>query len=241
MAATTTELLGRIADINNTTVMFLWHATASCSTDRHAAQTRLVEGLRLLTSLCNETGLYADLGEVGSSDFDSFTVTILPLALDEQQSESSQEIFQALFLISRPESLSQANAVAAVLLYNLALLHHSSGEQSGTSRRVGVALKLYQQSRDVLQQIPASVPGSVFHKARNILVAAQLINLAFAHKYFFDRLNATNVFRELAQHVQTAFQSSDENIPREAVSYFEAALLFNLGNLGSGHQPSPAA
>ena len=142
MAATTTELLGRIADINNTTVMFLWHATASCSADRHAAQTRLVEGLRLLTSLCNETGLYADLGEVGSGDSDSFTVTILPLALDEQQSESSQEIFQALFLMSRPESPSQANAVAAVLLYNLALMYHCSGEQSGTSRRVGVALKL---------------------------------------------------------------------------------------------------
>jgi hypothetical protein len=99
-------------------------------------------------------------------------------------------------------------ALGAILLYNLALIHHQAGIATGKSKDLKTALQLYQQSSRQLQIVGAESTASS-ELEYLVLMAAVLHNEHQIHTFHFDttamhttELHLTEVVRQMEQVFQ---------------------------------------
>jgi len=118
----------------------------------------------------------------------------------------------------KPNECSLSSDIAAVLLYNLVLLHHRVGLRSGTSVHVKAAIGFYTHSLTVLES-SQETPDSPL----KTLLTALLNNTAHAYTYFFELSGAEAMYDDLAWQIEEMLL--DEDVQDEDIVFFESSLL----------------
>ena len=228
--------VGNVADLNSSAVAVLQGRTGgTLPTD--GARKLLFQGLNQLKTLCDSIRDDHDGHGVESSPQDFLVQLLHPDPnVSERWENGTQEIFSGAFLFGHPQDHLQRSIAAAIILYNVGLLHHRAGLQTEVSGHVKSAQRYYTLSLMLLQQQRAATQNETFHGSLNLLEAALLTNTAHAHKYFYEMNEATTCFHNLARQVENMLLGGTR---MEAVAYFESTLLYNLAL--SCHDASPAA
>jgi hypothetical protein len=231
--------LGNVADLNSSAVALLQGSTGG-TLPTEGARKLLFQGLHQLKTVCDSIRDEHN-GQGVESIPQAFLVQLLhpDPKLSERWEDGTQEIFSGAFLFGHPHDHLQRSLAAAVLLYNVGLLHHRAGLQTEVSSHVKSAQRYYKLSLMLLQQQKAATQDEKFHGSLNLLEAALLTNTAHAYKYFYEMNEATTFFHNLARQMENMPIDHEGGTPMEAVAYFEKTLLYNLAL--RCHDASPAA
>ena len=225
--------LNNVVELNSSAVKLMQSSEGSYTIRNEGSRRLVVEGLRQLKQICSQVEeinvVVTDNEEEQVSPADGGIImagrqTLYVQMLytnNGQLMETSQDIFNGLFLLDFPQKIS---TVASVLLFNLGVIHHTIGLRHGLSHHVKTALQFYKKSIAILQQQDFEDIG-LEYSCLNFLIAALLTNTAHSYKYFYETKHASLVFQHLASQVD----AMDANIPHEAKAFFERTLLYNLG------------
>jgi hypothetical protein len=109
--------------------------------------------------------------------------------------------------------------ITAVVLYNMGLSCHRKAGRSGATRELHSALKLYEMSAKVIQDVPKLSRDSV-----NVLVLALINNMGYIHSHFYDY----TAIEQCRAFLYSLFMSSNTNdlTPEDCV-FFSYVLLRN--------------
>lgn len=144
--------------------------------------------------------------------YDSFTYSVAPLSQKKSRPEARQEIYDSAFLLSSDIPLL-AEAVAAVLLFNLGLCYHKKGIHSGKNLSVTKAMDLYRQSHALLLKLNNNKISNSLQTSSALLVleAALCYNQAHILQVVFCDTQSSITMMQQLKTVVDAIQANDDN------------------------------
>jgi hypothetical protein len=139
------------------------------------------------------------------------------------------EIYDGAFLVSSDGPIALAET-GAVLLFNIGLVDHLQGLQTGRSQYFEKALRMYEQSTSLLESVEPDT-GLLL-----LLSAALLHNISQIYSTHFEMSLARDTAQKLAVVVEC--MEGEERISDDDFAFFHASVFFSKVN---DYRCAPAA
>jgi hypothetical protein len=189
-------------------------AAVSCyrQDEMATAYSTLIDAFRQLRANCDDCSENHSIGNDGNFPAFSGVYCIEPTRVD-----LSSLIYNGAFLIT-DEIPCKSRSVAAILLFNVALVQHQQGMKHGESSYMERALKFYEMSVRLLDNFAES-------RTLTVLLAALYNNMKNIHESFFQSSLARQVTKELSELLHWMHLHS--SVSEEELAFFEASLFLS--------------
>jgi hypothetical protein len=190
--------------------------------DSVRAQQIMLAALRHIRQLCVDEDEDEDQASPCTQYYGSelaYDVYSVPLNKDEDDDSIFQEIYNAAFLLTNDIPVSAAET-AAVLLFNVGLIHHRNAIQFNKRKEMAKALQLYQQSLGLLE-----TDDKPYSATLAVLTAALCNNMAQIFTAFYKTEQARAMMDFMQESIER-MQLDLGGISEDDFEFFNANLYF---------------